>query len=88
MWGPTEFHATGNLVNFDVTDRLHEIDIPVLFITGEFDEARPETVAKFQQLIPGAQMIVIKDVAHASLSRAPDVYRQALEKFLDWVEGN
>ncbi len=46
MWGPTEFHATGNLVNFDVTDRLHEIDIPVLFITGEFDEARPETVAK------------------------------------------
>ena len=88
MWGPTEFHATGNLVNFDVTDRLHEIDIPVLFITGEFDEARPETVARFQQLIPGAQMIVIKGVAHASLSRAPDIYRQALEKFLDWVEGN
>jgi len=87
MWGPTEFRATGNLVDFDVSDRLHEIDVPVLFITGEFDEARPETVARFQQMIPGAQMIVIKGVAHASLSRAPDVYRQALEKFLDWVEG-
>jgi proline iminopeptidase len=87
MWGPTEFHATGTLIDFDVTDRLHEIDVPVLFMTGEYDEARPVTVAKFQQLIPGAQMIIIKDVAHASLSRAPDVYRQALEKFLDWVEG-
>jgi len=87
MWGPTEFHATGTLIDFDVTDRLHEIDVPVLFITGQFDEARPETVAKFQAMIPGAQMIVIKDVAHASVSRAPDVYRQALEKFLDWVEG-
>jgi proline iminopeptidase len=87
MWGPTEFHATGTLVDFDVTGQLHEIDVPVLFIAGEFDEARPERVAEFQQLIPGAQMIVIKGVAHASLSREPIVYRQALEKFLDWVEG-
>ena len=87
MWGPTEFRATGNLVDFDVTNRLQEIDVPVLFMTGEFDEARPTTVAGFQQKIPGAQMIIIKDVAHASLSRAPETYRQALEKFLDWVEG-
>jgi len=87
MWGPTEFRATGNLVDFDLTDRLHEIDTPVLFIAGEFDEARPERLAEFQRLIPGSQLIVIKGVAHASLSRAPEVYRQALEKFLDWAEG-
>lgn len=87
MWGPTEFRATGNLVDFDVTDRLHEIDVPVLFMAGEFDEARPERLAEFQRLIPGSQLVVIKDVAHASLSRKPDVYRQALEKFLDWAEG-
>ena len=86
MWGPTEFRATGNLIDFDVTARLHEIDIPVLFIAGEFDEARPERLAEFQQLIPGAQLIVIKDAAHASLSRKPEIYREALEKFLDWVE--
>jgi proline iminopeptidase len=86
MWGPTEFRATGNLVDFDVTDRLHEIDVPVLFIAGEFDEARPERLAQFQRLIPGSQLVVIQGGAHASLSRKPDVYRQALEKFLDWVE--
>jgi proline iminopeptidase len=88
MWGPTEFHATGTLSDFDISGRLHEIDVPVLFVTGEFDEARPTTVASFQQKIPGAQMIVIKGVAHASISRAPDTYRRALEKFLDWVEGS
>jgi proline-specific peptidase len=87
MWGPTEFRATGNLVDFDLTDRLHEIDVPVLFIAGEFDEARPERLAEFQRRIPGAQLIVIKDAAHASLARKPEEYRQALEKFLDWVEG-
>jgi len=87
MWGPTEFRATGNLVDFDLTDRLHEIDVPVLFIAGEFDEARPQRLAEYQRRIPGAQLIVIKDAAHGSLSRKPDEYRQALEKFLDWVEG-
>ena len=86
MWGPTEFRATGNLVDFDLTGRLHEIDIPVLFMAGEFDEARPARLAEFQRRIPGAQLVVIKGVAHASLSRSPTVYRQALEKFLDWAE--
>ena len=87
MWGPTEFLATGNLIDFDLSDQLYKIDIPVLFITGEYDEARPETVSKFQKMIPNSQFIVIKDVAHASLSRAPDDYRRILKEFLDKVEG-
>ncbi|MDE0743038.1 MAG: proline iminopeptidase-family hydrolase [Woeseiaceae bacterium] len=86
MWGPTEFFATGNLIDFDLSDRLYKIDIPVLFITGEYDEARPETVSKFQKMIPNSQFVVIKGVAHASLSRAPDDYRKILEEFLDKVE--
>ena len=86
MWGPTEFYATGNLIDFDVTDRLHEIDVPVLFIAGEFDEARPERVAEFQKLVPGSKMTVILDAAHGTLSRKPDEYRNVVETFLDAVE--
>jgi len=86
MWGPTEFHATGTLIDFDVTGRLHEIDVPVLFIAGEFDEARPERVAEFQKLVPGSRMTVILDAAHGTLSRKPDEYRNVLETFLDSVE--
>jgi proline iminopeptidase len=86
MWGPTEFYATGNLVNFDVTDRLHEIDVPVLFMAGEFDEARPERVAEFQKLIPGSQLEIIEDAAHASLSKKPDQYRHILKEFFAAAE--
>ena len=86
MWGPTEFHATGTLIDFDLTDRLHEIDVPVLFIAGEFDEARPETVAEFQKLIPGSKLTIILDAAHGTLSRKPDEYRSVLRNFLDSVE--
>lgn len=86
MWGPQEFYATGTLIDFDVTDRLHEIDVPVLFMTGEFDEARPETVAGFQELVPGSKFTVIMDAGHSSLSKQPQAYRTILENFLDSVE--
>lgn len=86
MWGPTEFYATGSLLDFDVTARLHEIDVPVLFITGEFDEARPETVAGFQRLVEGARFEVIEDAGHATLGKKPEQYRGLLEAFLDEAE--
>jgi proline iminopeptidase len=82
MWGPTEFYATGNLLDFDVTDRLSELDLPVLFIVGQFDEARPETVGGFQKLVPGARLEIIDDAGHASLSRNPERYREILQDFL------
>jgi len=86
MWGPSEFYADGTLVDFDVTDRLHEIDVPVLFVTGQFDEARPVTVAGFQELVPGSQLAVILDAAHASYAKKPQEYMTILENFLDTVE--
>jgi proline iminopeptidase len=86
MWGPTEFNATGTLLDFDVSGRLGEIDTAVLFITGEFDEARPETVAGFQQQVPGSKLVVMEGVAHHSFSKNPEAYMRILEEFLDAAE--
>ncbi len=41
MWGPSEFHATGTLQEWDVTDRLGEIRVPTLITAGRYDEATP-----------------------------------------------
>lgn len=82
MWGPSEFYATGSLLDFDVSPRLGDIDIPTLFITGEYDEARPETIREFAAAVPGSEVVVIPGVAHASLSRAPMEYRAVLRSFL------
>jgi proline iminopeptidase len=87
MWGETEFNATGTLVDFDVTDRLDEIDIPVLLIGGEFDEARPERLAQFQDMLPNAQLETIDAAAHGTISRQPEAYRKRLEAFLSAAEG-
>jgi len=86
MWGPTEFYATGNLREFDLAPRLQDIDVPVLLLAGEFDEARPETVKGFQSRIPNARFAVIPGVAHASYSKAMDDYLAVLRPFLAAAE--
>lgn len=86
MWGPTEFHATGNLQDFDVLARLPEISVPTLFITGEFDEARPQTVSGFAGLVPGARFEVLPGVGHATFTRVPGLYRRLVRDFLETVD--
>ena len=66
MWGAAEFTATGVLRDYDRSERLGELRLPVLFLAGRHDEAVPETVADFQRRIPGAKMMVLENSAHAS----------------------
>ncbi|MBY0505543.1 MAG: proline iminopeptidase-family hydrolase [Bryobacteraceae bacterium] len=82
MWGPSEFHATGSLRSFDVTSRLGELRLPVLLMVGEFDEARPETAARYQKMIPGAKLAVIPGAAHATLNDNREAALRALGEFL------
>src|SRR5215208_2935329 len=41
MWGPSEFHCTGTLQNWNIEGRLGEIHIPTLILSGEYDESTP-----------------------------------------------
>ena len=82
MWGPTEFNATGTLKSFERTERLHEIKAPVLFVTGRFDEARPETMYEFQKEIPGSKVEIIENSGHNKVRDNPTDYLNAIRKFL------
>jgi pimeloyl-ACP methyl ester carboxylesterase len=39
MWGPSEFSCTGNLRDWSVQERLHEINVPTLITCGRHDES-------------------------------------------------
>lgn len=86
MWGPTEFRATGNLIDFDLSGRLNEIDIPVLLMAGENDEARPERMEMFVPLFQDARFVMIENAAHSALGNNPDDYLAALGAFLSDTE--
>ncbi|MCY4265492.1 MAG: proline iminopeptidase-family hydrolase [Gammaproteobacteria bacterium] len=86
MWGNTEFNASGTLADFELRDALNQIDIPVLLVAGEHDEARPQTMFEFQSMIEGARVEIIPDAAHSTLSRQPERYMEILSHFLHATE--
>src|SRR3989344_673692 len=83
MWGPSEFHCTGNLKTADLTKKLHEIKIPVLLTCGKFDEATPETTKFYKTLLPNAQMHVFNKSSHTPHLEETDLYMSTVRKFLN-----
>lgn len=86
MWGPTEFTATGTLKNYDNLEALREVKVPALFVTGEYDEARPQTVKGFQQMVPNSEFVVIENAGHSTARDNPEQYIEAIRNFLNGLE--
>ncbi|WP_435058250.1 proline iminopeptidase-family hydrolase [Streptomyces sp. bgisy060] len=86
LWGTTEWNLTGRLKDWDVTDRLGEIDLPVLVTTGRHDATTPAVVRPLVEGIRGASWTVFEESAHLPSAEEPERYRQVLGAFLVAVE--
>lgn len=82
MWGPSEFTVTGNLKDFDLYPRLSEIDVPVILMCGDNDEASVKTVKDFQMAFKYAHMAVIPNSAHMHHIEQPEIYKAVVRGFL------
>jgi proline iminopeptidase/L-proline amide hydrolase len=82
MWGRAEFSASGTLKAYERTSLLDRLDGPrTLFLTGEADEATPQTVAEFAGRA-GADFAVITDAAHFAMNDNPTGYLAILRPWL------
>jgi proline iminopeptidase len=86
MWGPTEFFCTGNLRDYDLTPRLHDIRVPTLFTCGWHDEATPDAMAAFRELVPGAELVVFEESSHSAHLEETGRYLLQVGSFLERVE--
>lgn len=82
MWGPSEFCITGNLKHWDRTDRLAEIRIPTLLISGEHDESTPTINQVMLAGLPDAEWTLLDGCSHLAHVEAPERYLAAVEGFL------
>ena len=64
--------------------QLSEIRVPTAIVTGDHDEAikraHTDTMAR---VIPGAKLIILKDVGHFAMLQDPEAYTKAVLDFLD-----
>jgi len=69
----------------DFADRLHEIRVPALVVTGEHDLAATARMAHLMgERIPTAEVHVLPGLRHSLLIEATATITDLLEKFLDY----
>jgi pimeloyl-ACP methyl ester carboxylesterase len=69
---------------FDVRDRLGEIDVPALAVVGEHDHLTPpEYHAELADGIPAGRYREIPDAAHLAMLERPESFNEAVLDFLD-----
>jgi proline iminopeptidase/L-proline amide hydrolase len=73
MWGASEFVCTGTLKDYDGEPLLAKLDGKhTLFLGGQYDEARPSTLAGFAARVPGAELATIPGAAHGIFADRPE----------------
>ncbi|MBM7694539.1 proline iminopeptidase [Peribacillus deserti] len=82
MWGPSEFCVTGNLKEYDCTPRLHEINVPSLFLCGRYDEAAPDTTIYFSSLVPEAKYHIFEESSHTPYLEQHEEYAAVVSAYL------
>jgi proline iminopeptidase len=86
MWGPHEFLCTGAVKDWDVTDRLGEIEVPALVISGLYDESTIETNKPMVAGLKDSNWVIIGNGSHRLLSeRGSEHYLALVGSFLDRV---
>jgi proline iminopeptidase len=88
MWGPSEFFVTGNLRDWDVTDRLAEINVPTLFISGEHDEIREAHVRAMHEALPGSEHHHYMQSAHLPFEEERTLFMQRVNNFMERAEAD
>jgi proline iminopeptidase/L-proline amide hydrolase len=83
MWGSSEFVSTGTLRNYDGEPLLARLDGKrTLFLGGQYDEARPATLAGFAARVPDAEFATIPGAAHGIFADRP---RETVATIRAWL---
>jgi L-proline amide hydrolase len=86
MNGPSEFHVVGSLKAWDITDRLHEITVPTLLLSGRHDEATPLIVGQIHERIAGSRWVIFEESSHMPHVEEPQGFLETVEAFLREID--
>lgn len=82
MNGPSEFHVIGTLKDWSVVDRLADIAVPALVVSGRYDEATPVTVRPYYERIPDVRWEIFEESSHVPNLEEPERFHTVLADFL------
>lgn len=80
-----ELHAR-SLQGWDVTDRLTEIRLPCLVITGEYDAIAPKCAEAIHRGVRGSKLVKFKECSHTPMWEDRVGFVEVVRNFLDCVK--
>ena len=86
--GDNEFVITGKLAEWNFTDHLKNIKVPMLVTFGEHETMPIETGKRMADMIPNAKFVSTPEGGHHHMVDNPDVYYKHLADFIRQVENN
>jgi proline-specific peptidase len=86
MWGSTEFYCTGTLKDWDIEDRLGEIAVPTLILSGRHDESTPAINQVLHEGIRDSEWILFERSSHTPHLEETERYMGVVSRFLDQCE--
>lgn len=87
MWGPSEFSCTGTLQGHDSTPLLTEIDIPVLYLCGQYDSGTPDAVKYYNSMTKNGEICVLPGCGHGAFRERPEESNAVVNAFAARVGG-
>lgn len=89
MQGPSEFGVGGRLANWNIKDRLKEINIPTLMIGAKHDTMDPKAMEEQSKLVQKGRYLYCPDGSHLAMWDDQRVFMNGVIKFIrDVDEGN
>ena len=85
-WGPNEYTPSGSLKDYDYTDRLCEIPVPALIVSGTNDLCSPLIAKTMYDRIPDATWELFDGARHMCFAEQNDKYCEMLQTWLSEKE--
>jgi L-proline amide hydrolase len=86
MWGPSEFHCTGTLADWDVRPRLEALTAPALVAGGKYDECTPAIQRDLHRRLPGSEWVLFEESSHMPHLEEAGRFLAVVDGFLRRVE--
>jgi proline iminopeptidase len=87
MQGPSEFGIGGNLANWDIKARLHEIHIPTLMVGAKWDTMDPKAMEEQSKLVQKGRYLYCPNGSHMCMWDDQKVFMSGVIGFIHDVDG-
>ena len=87
LTGGNLFQVGGLLKNWSIRDRLKDIHIPTLLLGARYDTMNPDVIRDMVGRFPNAQAFICPNGSHLSILDDQKNYFQAINKFLNKIQG-